>query len=94
MKGIFLVLMMFVSSSVLALTYKETRSEANISRCQKIQDNMYKNEQARQDARGSKYHSYRRSMKVKYKRLQDYYSNYDCKMVRNKLESSARKFGV
>jgi hypothetical protein len=55
---------------------------------------MYKNEQARQDARGSKYHSYRRSMKAKYKRLQDYYSNYDCKMVRNKLESSARKFGV
>jgi hypothetical protein len=94
MRAFFLIVLVIYSVHSQALTYEEARSDSNISRCQTVQDNMYLNEQARQDLRGSSNESARKTLKRRYKTLQNDYSQYDCKMVRNKLENSARKFGV
>jgi hypothetical protein len=55
---------------------------------------MFKNEQKKKSLRGGKNKEARKSLDRAYNKLQDYYSDYDCKMVRNKLDNSARKFGI
>jgi|TARA_B110000902_G_scaffold267006_1_gene357494 hypothetical protein len=95
MKGLIVIwLTLLLPVSTMALTYEAARSDANISRCQTIQDNMFKNEQKKKSLRGGKNKEARKSLDRAYNKLQDYYSDYDCKMVRNKLDNSARKFGI
>jgi hypothetical protein len=88
------ILTMLFPVIAMAITYEEARSDANINRCQTIQDNMFKNEQKKRSLRGGKNKEARKSLDRAYDNLQDYYSDYDCKMVRSKLENSARKFGI
>ncbi|MFQ3324758.1 MAG: hypothetical protein ACI90U_002589, partial [Pseudomonadales bacterium] len=95
MKGLVVIwLTLLLPVSTMALTYEAARSDVNISRCQTILDNMFKNEQKKKSLRGGKYKQARKSLDMIYDKLQDYYSDYDCKMVRNKLDNSARKFGI